>query len=93
MKYNVDIHKELFGNIILSGGMTMLPGIADRMQKEISTLATPSMQVKIITPLQRKYSASIGGSILASLSTFEKMWISKEEYEGFGPFIVIRKCF
>ena len=93
MKCEVDIHKELFGNIILSGGTTMLPGIADRMQKEISILAPPSMKVKVNAPPQRKYSAWIGGSILASLSTFEQMWISKEEYEEFGPSIIIRKCF
>ena len=93
MKCDVDIHKELFGNIILSGGTTLLPGIADRMQKEISSLAPPSMKVKVTAPPQRKYSVWIGGSILASLSTFEQMWISKEEYEEFGPSIIIRKCF
>ena len=93
MKCDVDIHKELFGNIILSGGTTMLPGIADRMQKEISTLAPPSMKINITAPPQRRYSVWIGGSILASLSTFEQMWISKEEYEEFGPSIIIRKCF
>ena len=49
--------KELFGNIILSGGTTMLPGIADRMQKEICTLAPPSVKVKVNAPPQRKYSA------------------------------------
>ena len=93
MKCDVDIHKELFGNIILSGGTTMLPGIADRMQKEISTLAPPSMKINVTAPPQRRYSVWIGGSILASLSTFEQMWISKEEYEEFGPSIIIRKCF
>ena len=93
MKCDVDIHKELFGNIILSGGTTMLPGITDRMQREISTLAPPSMKVKVTAPPQRKYSVWIGGSILASLSTFEQMWISKEEYEEYGPSIIIKKCF
>jgi hypothetical protein len=33
MKSDVDIRKDLYGNIILSGGTTMFPGIADRMQK------------------------------------------------------------
>jgi len=35
----------------------------------------------------------IGGSILASLSTFQTMWIKKEEYEEAGPTLVHRKCF
>ena len=71
----------------------MYPGISDRMQKEITALATSSMKVKIIAPPERKYSVWIGGSILASLSTFQQMWISKQEYDESGPSIVHRKCF
>ncbi|KAL3231932.1 hypothetical protein MRX96_023195 [Rhipicephalus microplus] len=44
-------------------------------------------------PPERKYSVWIGGSILASLSTFQQMWISKQEYDESGPSIVHRKCF
>lgn len=93
MKCDVDIRKDLYSNIVLSGGTTMFPGIADRMQKEISSLAPPTMKIKIIAPPERKYSVWIGGSILASLSTFQQMWISKQEYDESGPSIVHRKCF
>ena len=71
----------------------MFPGIAARTQKEISALAPPTMKIKIIAPPERKYSVWIGGSILASLSTFQQMWISKQEYDESGPSIVHRKCF
>ena len=64
--------EKLYGNIVMSGGTTMFPGIAERMQKEITALAPSSMKVKIIAPPERKYSVWIGGSILASLSTFNK---------------------
>lgn len=77
MKCDVDIRKDLYGNIVCSGGTTMYPGMADRMQKEITSLAPSSMKVKIVAPPERKYSVWIGGSILASLSTFQQMWISK----------------
>ncbi|RUS85619.1 hypothetical protein EGW08_006631 [Elysia chlorotica] len=90
---DVDIRKDLYANTVLSGGSTMFPGIADRMQKEISALAPPTMKIKIIAPPERKYSVWIGGSILASLSTFQQMWISKQEYDESGPSIVHRKCF
>jgi len=93
MKCDVDVRKDLYGNIVMSGGTTMYPGIADRMQKEITSLAPSSMKVKIIAPPERKYSVWIGGSILASLSTFQQMWISKQEYDESGPSIVHRKCF
>ena len=93
MKCDVDIRKDLYCNTVLSGGSTMFPGIADRMQKEITALAPPTMKIKIIAPPERKYSVWIGGSILASLSTFQQMWISKQEYDESGPSIVHRKCF
>jgi len=93
MKCDVDIRKDLYGNIVLSGGTTMFDFIADRMEKEIKNLAPASMKVKIVAPPERKYSVWIGGSILASLSTFQTMWISKSEYDESGPGIVHRKCF
>jgi actin-related protein len=93
MKCDVDIRKDLYGNIVLSGGSTMFPGIADRMSKEITALAPSSMKIKVVAPPERKYSVWIGGSILASLSTFQQMWIAKSEYDESGPSIVHRKCF
>nr|CAD7401494.1 unnamed protein product [Timema poppensis] len=87
MKCDVDIRKDLYANTVLSGGTTMYPGIADRMQKEITALAPSTMKIKIIAPPERKYSVWIGGSILASLSTFQQMWISKQEYDESGPSI------
>lgn len=68
----------------------MFPGIADRMQKELTALAPSSMKVKIVAPPERKYSVWIGGSILASLSTFQNLWCSKQEYDESGPGIVHR---
>eukprot|EP00252_Welwitschia_mirabilis_P002676 TRINITY_DN12629_c2_g1_i1.p1 TRINITY_DN12629_c2_g1~~TRINITY_DN12629_c2_g1_i1.p1 ORF type:complete len:378 (+),score=61.51 TRINITY_DN12629_c2_g1_i1:115-1248(+) len=93
MRSDVDIRKDLYGNIVLSGGSTMFAGIADRMNKEVTALAPPTMKIKVVAPPERKYSVWIGGSILASLSTFQQMWITKAEYEESGPSIVHRKCF
>jgi len=93
MKCDIDIRKDLFANIVLSGGTTMYAGVADRMQKEVTSLAPSTLKIKIIAPPERKYSVWIGGSILSSLSTFQTMWITKDEYEESGPGIVHRKCF
>src|SRR6201996_6183409 len=106
-KCDLDIRRDLYGNVVLSGGTTMYPGIADRMQKELTSLSPTSMkvlsfisriesttnestQVKIVAPPERKYSVWIGGSILASLSTFQNLWCSKQEYDESGPGIVHR---
>ena len=89
MKCDTGIQKDLFANIVLAGGSTMFPGIAERMQK---ALAHPTMKIKVIAPPERKYSAWIGGSILASMSDFQPMWITKQEYDESGPAVVERKC-
>jgi len=92
MKCDVDIRRDLYANIVLSGGTTMYPGMAERLTKEIVALAPGTMKIKVVAPPERKYSVWIGGSILASLSTFQQMWISKAEYDESGPSIVHRKC-
>ena len=93
MKCDIDIRKGLYGNIGLSGGSTMFPRIGDRVHKAITALAPPTARIRVITPPERKYSVWIGGSILASLSTFQQLWISKQEYDEHGPSIVHCKCF
>jgi len=92
-KCDVDIRRDLYTNIVLSGGTTMFTGIDKRLSKEMTTLAPASVKVKIVAPPERKYSVWIGGSILSSLSTFQDMWIQKDEYDESGPGIVHRKCF
>ncbi len=77
MKCDVTPCKDLDGNIVLSGGTTIFPGIAERITKEITALAPSMMKIKVVAPPERKHSVWIGGSILSSLSTFQATWISK----------------
>ncbi len=91
-KCDIDLRKDLYHNIVLSGGSSMFSGIPQRLAKEMEMLVPKSMEVKIVAPPERKYSVWIGGSILSSLSTFEEMWILKDEYDENGPSIVHRKC-
>jgi len=91
-KCDIDIRKDLYKNTVLSGGTTMFKQIEQRLEKEMKALAPSGNEIKIIAPPERKYSVWIGGSILASLSTFEEMWVTKGEYDESGPTIVHRKC-
>ena len=158
MLCDADLHTELFSNIVLAGGSTMFPGMAQRLQAGIQAIASSgtdrfgpsSAKVKVFhaeedrsaavecrhawavgyalvaagraeycgpsglaplvqadflpavvfesvlrlaysTPI-KKHASWVGGSILASLSTFQDSWITKEEYEEAGPSIVHRKC-
>ena len=90
-KCDASVRKDLYANIVLSGGTTLFPGIEDRLYYEITSLA-PSMAVKIIAPLGRQYSAWLGGSRLASSKDFGGRWVTKEEYAKDGYSIVHSKC-
>ncbi|KAF8077578.1 actin 1 [Lyophyllum atratum] len=97
---DIDTRRDFYGNIVLSGGNTMFPGFSQRVEKELTSLAPASaytgspryrnegLDVKVIAANERKHFAWIGGSILASLSTFQKMWISKKEYDEYDPSFV-----
>jgi actin-related protein len=95
MKSDVDVRRDLYQNIVLSGGTTLFNGLPERLTKEVQKLAPQniSSKVKVIAVPERKYCVWIGGSILSSISTFSCMWITKEEYQEAGPTIVHRKCF
>lgn len=88
-----NIRKDLYENIIISGGTTMFKGFPERLEKEVRKIA-PEMfkpNVKVIANPDRKYAAWIGGSILSSLSAFENMFITKEEYDQQGAAIIHQK--
>ena len=80
---------------MFTGGSTMLPGLGERLHKEISTLVNPREpgRVKVISPDDRKYAVWTGSAVLAGLSSFPQMCISVQEYDEMGPDIVHRKCF
>ncbi|MHA2089945.1 MAG: actin, cytoplasmic 2, partial [Candidatus Kariarchaeaceae archaeon] len=87
---DVDIRPHLYSNIVLSGGSTMFPGLKERLHKELVALVPEGVEVKVVAPPERRYSVWIGGSILASLKTFGKMWVTKKEYTDSGPKAVYR---
>ena len=85
------IRKELFSNIILSGGSTMFNGVTERLQKEMKCLVTSGVEVNIISHPHRKYLSFIGGTPFCQCMRKEE-WISKAEYDEIGASIVHMKC-
>jgi len=93
-KTDTDLRKQLYEKIYLSGGTTLLPGFGDRLINEIKLLKPSNeLRVRIYAPKERRFGCWIGGSILASLPTFKKMWVDHKEFkeEGFG--ILHKKTF
>jgi actin-related protein len=94
-KSDIEIRKDLYMNIVLSGGTTLFEGLPERLTKELKNLSNPNMasNINVLAIPERKYSVWIGGSIFSSISTFSDMWITKEEFDDAGVSIVHRKCF
>ncbi|XP_036066420.1 uncharacterized protein LOC112157760 isoform X3 [Oryzias melastigma] len=81
--------------VVVLGGNTLLPGLPERLQAEVSGLVPADMAVKVrVTSLKdRDFLVWSGGAVLANSPSFSSAWISQEEYEEYGPQIVFRKCF
>merc|ERR1712166_1184701 len=83
----------LFENVVLSGGSSVLPGIGERMQREITVRATDGATVQVVTDSQRKYSAWVGGSMLGSIPTIKDVLITKDDYEADKDGVISKRCF
>lgn len=90
-RIDLDLRESLYKNIVLSGGTTVTQGFGDRLITELKNNTAKGTKIKIYAPPERKYSTWIGGSILAGLSTFKRMWISHSEWQE-NPDIVHTKC-
>jgi len=88
MKTNMDIRRDLYGSIVLSGGASLAPGFAERISKELAALLPPKAKLTIRAPPERRYATWKGASVVASLSSFNRLLISKQEYEDVGPSIM-----
>jgi len=91
MKSDIDLRPTLFENVVLAGGSTLFPGFGDRFLHEVRQLAPEHTRLRISAPPNRINSTWSGGSILASLSTFKNMWVSKEDYDEHGSNILHRR--
>ncbi|RWS29057.1 Beta-centractin-like protein [Leptotrombidium deliense] len=88
-KSDMDLRK----NIVLSGGSTLFKGFGDRLLNEVRKVAPKDLKIRISAPQERLYSTWIGGSILASLDTFKRMWVSRKEFDESGQRAIHRKTF
>eukprot|EP00917_Polyrhabdina_sp_WS-2016_P032089 GHVP01068485.1.p2 GENE.GHVP01068485.1~~GHVP01068485.1.p2 ORF type:complete len:384 (-),score=82.45 GHVP01068485.1:1608-2759(-) len=92
-KSELDLRMTLFQHILLSGGSTMFSGFSDRLLHEIRKIAPKDVKIRISSPPDRKKTTWVGGSILASLAAFKKLWITKQQFEEEGPSVVHRRTF
>lgn len=93
-RVDVDVRRELYGSILLTGGTAGFTALRERLEKEVADIAPPMAKVKVVCPtnaVERRYSTWIGGSILASLGSFQQMWMSRKEYQEHGAGLIHKK--
>lgn len=93
MKCPEEIRDDLFNNIVLCGGSSLFRGFTERLNKELTSLVLPETKINIIHPSESKYLSFIGGKMVGDYNSLKDKWISKEEYEEYGSFIVNMKCY
>ncbi|XP_010185401.1 PREDICTED: actin-1-like [Mesitornis unicolor] len=91
MKCEIDVRRNLYGNVLLSGGSTLCPGLEERILKEMKLQAPSGMFVRIVAPPERKYCVWIGASVLTSLTSFKQMWVTRSDYNEFGAAVIHQK--
>jgi len=89
----VDVRKYLYNNILLSGGTTTFSGFEKRFTHSLQSILPSTTSITVNSPNNRNYSVWIGGSVLASLNTFQQMWIDRKLYDEEGRGVVSKKCF
>ncbi|KAM3138021.1 hypothetical protein pb186bvf_009916 [Paramecium bursaria] len=82
-----DLKSSLCGSVLVTGGSSAIPGLMNKLNNKLQPLAPSLCKIKLIqypSTQNRQHSVFIGGSILASLSSFQSMWIGKGEYQEQG---------
>jgi actin-related protein len=84
---NMIVRPDLYRNIVLTGGNTLIEGFTERFKKEIESLLPKSdtkVKVNVVAPPFRQISSWVGGSIYSLMPIFNELAITKEEYEEHG---------
>lgn len=93
---DMDLRREFYKHIVLSGGSTMYPGLPSRMEREIKQLYLERVlkgdtsklgkfSIRIEDPPRRKHMVFLGGAMLADIMKDKpEFWISRQEWEEKG---------
>lgn len=97
-KVEIEARRELLSTIVTVGGNSLIPRFIERLQKELFELdlyglSTRSKVYTVNEVMDRIHSNWLGGSIMASMSSFDSIVMTKEDYEEHGSILIERKCF
>ena len=88
---DIDVRKTLYQAIVVAGGTSLLTGFNERLLKSIQKLAYRDVTISVMAPKNRKLSCWVGGATVSSLKAFNRLWITKKEYEEHGSKILFER--
>jgi actin-related protein len=71
----------LYQSVVLAGGATKMPGLAQRLQHELLGVVPDGTRVTVVAPAERQWSAWCGASRLGARPSFQEYWVPKQLYE------------
>ncbi|CAE7509895.1 ACT1 [Symbiodinium pilosum] len=74
MRCDLDIRRDLFANVVVSGGSTCFRGFGKRLQAELARSTPSNIRIRVLAPEDRRFSVFIGGAMLADLDLFTDIW-------------------
>ena len=80
----IDQRRELSKKIFLSGGSSTLPGLKERLQKELTSLSPTGVSVEVHCSETSHHAAYCGAAVLASLGSFQNCLVNFEEWSTAG---------
>ncbi|GBF95097.1 hypothetical protein Rsub_07681 [Raphidocelis subcapitata] len=91
---DAEVRREYWSSIVIGGGTSLLPNSRERLERELTALAPGGVRAKVnapVNPAEKRFATWIGGSILASLPSFQQCWLSRAEYDEYGAGLIHRK--
>lgn len=80
---DIDLRRILYGQVVVAGSTTMQSQFCERLHKQLQK-GMKDLKPTLIAPHNRQHSAWVGGAAVSSLKAFDKMWISKKDYQEDG---------
>lgn len=80
----IDQRREMAKKIYLSGATCQLTGLQERLQIEVSQVATTGLAIQVHTNGNLQHAAFLGASVLATLGSFQNYLVTREEFSSLG---------
>ena len=87
-KSDIDTRAELYKNVMLIGGSTMIPNFTARLKQEIQKLIPTSLELVLQDQHDKILAPWIGAYVISCTEVFNSLAVTKEEYKERGTNIV-----